>query len=194
MVPALEVDSLVIPTKVTTCKSMESIETTTDMVQARDLLDVFQKSQRKGEFSRLKAWRSKKNSSSEEKKIHQPVQNSIYMDSKCSDDNSNIKEDSKYENEHNTKVAKDISVLEENKNETEKSSTSKTKENIVSDSEEEWTPPEFINCVKFYMDEFQDTEAAEAMIRNIFDDNNILIKQLQILYNSHNKFRKLIGV
>jgi len=155
---------------------MESIETTTDMVQ--DLLDVFQKLKRKGEFSRLEAWRSKKNSSSEEKKIHQPVQNNIYTDSECSDDNSDIKEDSG--NGNNTKVAKDISVLEENKNETEKSSTPKTKENIYSD--EKWTPPEFINCVKFYLDEFQGTKAAEAMIRKIFDDNNIIMKKLQIMY------------
>ena len=45
--------------------------------------------------------------------------------------------------------------------------------------EEEWTPPEFINCIKVYMDDFKNDETAETKIRNIWDEYDIEIKRLK---------------
>lgn len=55
--------------------------------------------------------------------------------------------------------------------------------------EEEWTPPEFIDCIKIDMDEFKNAETAESKIRTMLDEYDIEIKRLKIVNNSQNQFR-----
>ena len=62
------------------------------------------------------------------------------------------------------------------------------------DSEEEWTPPEFVNCVKFFMDGFKDADMAQTTMRQILNDNDMKIKKLKVLPGMQNKFRRMYGI
>ena len=60
--------------------------------------------------------------------------------------------------------------------------------------EEEWTPPEFIDYIKVYMEDCKNAETAETKLRNFLDEYDIEIKRLNILDNSQNQFRKTFGI
>ena len=218
---------------------METMETTTTV---RDLLDVFQESQRKGEsaklfletrngicfvnFSahlpaepspgkesgrkvkspssqrrdkaRLQAWKLKKSSTA----IHQPVQNNSFMESD-NDEDCEKKTDTKTKViKDSIEITKDLEiVLEENFENKHAESPAKimddkSSEKLKEEDEEEddWEPPEFLNCIKFFMDDFENANSAEEKIRQILIDNNVTIIRLQVLHNSHKDFRKLFGL
>lgn len=224
----------------------------------RDLVDVFQESQRKGEFARLfletrngiafvnfsahlpagpsagkengkkkmkspssrrrdaarlQAWRDSKDITSDKVENHEPDHNDSIMDSEncdvktsseiemiensiddLADDSKEVPEEKADECEEKSTDESKV-VPEDNKDEM-KEETATTMERKSSDSseEEEWIPPEYINCIKFFMDEFKNAEIAEEKIRKILDDNDIKIKRLKVLHNSQNQFRKMFGI
>ena len=62
------------------------------------------------------------------------------------------------------------------------------------DSKKEWTPPKFINCIKFSIESFTDYTTTEKKVRDILNKNDITIKKINILNKTKYQFRKLYDI